>query len=219
MESGKQYEFVRFKYAGKPDDGEKHWWFVARTYDDVVEHTKKVFQPMMQEGFDAYAAKYIEGIKRGWTSDNNYVYVPHADNEVEASLRMIYAIKNSVTAINPSPVALFDTANNIYLEAFRNRINDVAKGPIYLEDGVRQFGYTESNPHYEIVEHVYSDKLEYPSYKPTFDNVKFIQWPDGKHWYAKIGHEDIVDKDRNQKWESRVDAEAAAYWYIKKYYG
>ena len=34
----------------------------------------------------------------------------------------------------------------------------------------------------------------------------------------QIGHEDIVDKDGNQKWESRIDAEAAAYWYIKKYY-
>lgn len=61
----KKYEFVRFNYVGHPDEGEKHWWFVAKTYEDVVEHTKKFFQPTMQEGFDAYAAKYIEGIKRG----------------------------------------------------------------------------------------------------------------------------------------------------------
>lgn len=220
MEAKKQYEFVRFNYVGHPDEGEKHWWFVAKTYDDVVEHTKKVFKPMMQEGFDAYAAKYIEFAKKKYADfDSGYVYVPHPDNHVEGALRTIWAAKNNTTTTNPKPLDLFNTANSIYLEVFQNRINDVANGPIYLEDGVRQFGYTESNPHYEIVERFYSDTLEYPSYKPTFDNVKFIQWPDGKHWYAKIGHEDIVDKDGNQKWESRTDAEAAAYWYIKKYYG
>ena len=219
MESKKQYEFVRFKYIGHPDEGEKHWWFVARTYDDVVEHTKKFFQPTMQEGFDAYAAKYIEFAKKRYTDfDSDYVYVPHPDNHTESALRTIWAAKNNTTTTNPKPLDLFNTANNIYLEAFQHRIYDVAKGPIYLEDGVRQFGYTENNPYYEIVEHVYSETLEYPSDKPTFDNVKFIQWPDGKHWYAKIGHEDIVDENENQKWNSRIDAEKAAYWYIKKYY-
>lgn len=213
-----KYEFVRFNYVGHPDEGEKHWWFVAKTYEDVVEHTKKFFQPTMQEGFDAYAAKYIEFAKK-INPDSDYIYVPHPDNHVEGAIRTIWAAKNNTTSAKPKPLDLFNTANNIYLEAFRNRINDVAKGPIYLEDGVRQFGYSEGNPHYEIVERVYSDTLEYPSDKPTYDKVKFIQWPGGKHWYAKIGHEDIVDKNGNQKWESRIDAEAAAYWYIKTYYG
>lgn len=31
MESKKQYEFVRFKHVGHPDESGKHWWFVART--------------------------------------------------------------------------------------------------------------------------------------------------------------------------------------------
>lgn len=149
---------------------------------------------------------------------SDYVYVPHPDNHVEGALRTVWAVKNNTTTTNPNTLELFGIANNMYLEAFRNRIDDVAKGPIYLEDGVRQFGYTESNPYYEIVEHVYSDTLEYPFDKPTFDKVKFIQWPDGKHWYAKIGHDDIVDENGNQKWNSRIDAEKAAYLYIKKYY-
>lgn len=216
----KKYEFVRFNYVGHKDEGEKHWWFVAKTFEDVVEHTKKFFQPTMQEGFDAYAAKYIEFAKKKFTDfDSDYVYVPHPDNHVEGALRTTWAAKNNNTTLNPCPVELFGIANNMYLEAFRNRIEDVAKAPIYLEDGVRQFGYTEGNPYYEIVERVYSDTLEYPTDKPTFDNVKFIQWPGGKHWYAKIGHEDIVDENGNQKWESRLDAGNAAYWYIKKYYG
>lgn len=50
-EETKKYEFVRFVYKGQPDNGQKNWWFVAKTTDDVVEHTKRVFKPLMQEGF------------------------------------------------------------------------------------------------------------------------------------------------------------------------
>ena len=63
-EETKKYEFVRFVYKGQPDNGQKNWWFVAKTTDDVVEHTKKVFKPLMQEGFDSYANEYIESIRR-----------------------------------------------------------------------------------------------------------------------------------------------------------
>lgn len=212
------YEFVRFNFNGHPDDGEKHWWFVAKTPEDVIEHTKLIFKPTMQEGFDSYAAKYIESIQKKWLGCKDYVYVPHPDNHVEGAIRTIWAAKNNTTAQNPSPLSLFGVTNNLYLEVFHNRIEDVLKGPIYLEDGVRQFGYTEGNPHYTIVERIEKDTLEYPDDKPTYDKVKFIKWPGGTHWYAKIGKEDIVDKEGNQKWESRLAAEDAAWWYIHEYY-
>jgi hypothetical protein len=43
---------------------------------------------------------------------------------------------------------------------------------------------------------------------------RFLQWPGGKHWYAKIGDEDIVI-DGKQKWDTRVQAEAAAKTYMR----
>ena len=222
-EETKKYEFVRFVYKGQPDNGQKNWWFVAKTTDDVVEHTKKVFKPLMQEGFDSYANEYIESIRRKcyWESVNGgtYVYVPHADNKVEASLRTIWATKNQITSDNPRPLELFETANSLYFEAFNNRIKDVMNGPIYLEDGVRQFGYSDGNPNYEIVERVFKDKLEYPGIENvTLEDVEFIQWPGGTHWYAKIRREDIVDACGNQKWNTRMEAMQAAKWYLETYY-
>ena len=92
-------------------------------------------------------------------------------------------------------------------------------GPIYLEDGVRQFGYSDGNPNYEIVERVFKDKLEYPGIENvTLEDVEFIQWPGGTHWYAKIRREDIVDACGNQKWNTRMEAMQAAKWYIETYY-
>ena len=215
MEQGK-YEFVRFNYVGHPDEGEKHWWFVAKTYEDVVEHTKKVFQPMMQEGFDAYAAKYIEFAKKKFTDfDSDYVYVPHPDNHVEGALRTVWAAKNNTTTTNPKPLDLFNVANNIYLETFQNRINDVEKRPIYLEDGVRQFGYTEGNPYYEIVERVYSDEFVFPTkHLATIDDVRIIQWPGSLHFYAKVGKVDVVDSRGNQKWNTEEEAKKEAENFI-----
>ena len=75
------------------------------------------------------------------------------------------------------------------------------------------------NPYFEIVETYYNDKLEYPDFKkPTLDDVRFIQWNGGKHWYAKVNKEDVTDEFGRQKWNTKDEAEKAAKWYIAKYY-
>lgn len=61
--------------------------------------------------------------------------------------------------------------------------------------------------------------MEYPDFKkPSLDDVRFIQWDGGKHWYAKVNKEDIVDEFGRQKWNTKDEAEKAAKWYIEKYY-
>lgn len=54
--------------------------------------------------------------------------------------------------------------------------------------------------------------------KPSLNEVKYMTWYGGKHWYAKIGKIDIVDRDNNQKWNTRKEAEEAAKWYIETFY-
>jgi len=46
------------------------------------------------------------------------------------------------------------------------------------------------------------------------ETVRIIQWPDGSHFYAKIGNEDVVVSGK-QKWDSRADAEAAGEKYLE----
>lgn len=205
-----EYEFVRFKSLTTGEESHK-WWFAAKTAKQVMEHAEKFFKPTMQEGFNESAHNAIKGIFR------RNGFMPHPTSEAAASIESITLIKGFERT---SPFALFDTANELLLTAIKGRLKTIDKGEaVYLEDGVRQFGYTSKNPYFEIVETYYSDKLEYPDFKkPTLDDVRFIQWDGGEHWYAKVNKEDIVDKFGNQKWNSKVEAEKAAKWYIEKYY-
>lgn len=176
-----------------------------------MEHAEKFFKPAMQEGFNSAAHDAVEAIFKYGGIMN------HATNEVASSIETITVNKGFKRY---SPLALFDTANELLLTAIKGRLKDIDKGEaVYLEDGVRQFGYSSNNPHFEIIERYYSDKLEYPDFKkPTLDDVRFIQWDGGKHWYAKVNKEDITDEIGRQKWNTKGEAEKAAKWYIEKYY-
>lgn len=205
-----EYEFVRFKDLATGEESHK-WWFAAKTARQVMEHAEKFFKPTMQDGYNSAAHDAVEAIFKYGGLMN------HPTNEVASSIEAITEIKGFKRS---SPLALFDTANDLLLTAIKDRLKDIDKGEaVYLEDGVRQFGYSSNNPHFEIIERYYSDKLEYPDFKkPTLDDVRFIQWDGGEHWYAKVNKEDIVDELGNQKWDTKEDAEEAAEWYIKNYY-
>ena len=205
-----EYEFVRFKNLATDEESHK-WWFAAKTARQVMEHAEKFFKPTMQEGYNSAAHDAVEAIFKYGGIMN------HATNEVASSIETITVLKGFERS---SPFALFDTANELLLTAIKGRLKDIDKGEaVYLEDGVRQFGYSSKNQHFEIVERYYSDKLEYPDFKkPTLDDVRFIQWDGGEHWYAKINKEDITDEIGRQKWNTKGEAEKAAKWYIEKYY-
>lgn len=206
-----EYEFVRFKDIVTGEESHK-WWFAAKTARQVMEHAEKFFKPTMQEGFDSAAHDAIESIfKFGGALMN------HPTNEASSAIQCITEIKGFERS---SPFALFDAANELLLTAIKDRLKTIDKGEaVYLEDGVRQFGYTSKNTHFEIVERYYSDKLEYPDFKkPTMEDVRYIQWEGGWHWYAKVNKEDIIDDLGNQKWNTKKEAEEAAEWYIKNYY-
>ena len=205
-----EYEFVRFKNLATDEESHK-WWFAAKTARQVMEHAEKFFKPTMKEGYSSAAHDAVEAIfKHGGIMN-------HPTNEVASSIEAITEIKGYKRS---SPLALFNTANELLLTAIKGRLKDIDKGEaVYLEDGVRQFGYSSNNPHFEIIEKYYSDKLEYPDFKkPTLDDVRFIQWDGGEHWYAKINKEDITDEIGRQKWNTKGEAEKAAKWYIEKYY-
>lgn len=199
----RKYEFVRFKSLLNNTESEK-WWFVAKSIEDVNEHTKKYLFPSMQEGFNCCAKDAIDSI---------FKYegiLPHPTNEVAAMIEVISGMK-----YENSPMAFFNTANEMLHTAIKQRICSIDKGKtIYLEDGVREFGYNEK--HFKIIERVFQNDLVYPNTKPlTVDDVRYIQWDGGKHWYAKLGHFDVIDKENRQKWNTKKEAEEAAKWFIE----
>ena len=59
--------------------------------------------------------------------------------------------------------------------------------------------------------------LWFSSHRPKkeIEETRFLQWPKGTHWYAKIGVIDVVDKEGNMKWDTKEEAERASKWFRK----
>lgn len=58
-----------------------------------------------------------------------------------------------------------------------------------------------------IVDEIWSDKMIFPSGDYS---VRIIKWPNGSHYYAKVGTFDVVDEFGNQKWNTMSLAEEEA---------
>ena len=203
-----KYKFVRFKNKATGEEY-KEWYFVARSYEQAVEHSEKVLKPLMQAGFDDRSSESIQAILRCGTPNACRV---HPTTPAAVAIDTVTYLKYGSYA----PMALFKTANNLYLECSQNRIKEVLSGKeIYLANGVKQFGYSnKSSDIYEIVETIEKDSLEYPDQvKLKLEDARYIQWPGGEHWYVKFGSTDVV-VDGKQKWNSKLEAEEAA----KKFY-
>ena len=63
---------------------------------------------------------------------------------------------------------------------------------------------------YEVLETVEKEDLVFPDLQP-----RYLQWPNGKHWYVKFGEKDFVVYGK-QKWDTRAEAEAAVARHIEK---
>lgn len=89
-------------------------------------------------------------------------------------------------------------------EVSSNQMKLLAEGNIlYLK---ASGGYSYDSPNrdfYDVLETKESEELIYPQMA-----VRYIQWPNGNHWYAKAGERDI-EWDGKQKWDTREAAEKA----------
>ena len=94
---------------------------------------------------------------------------------------------------------------------FSNQADLIAQGNVVY---IRRCGsYTyEKGDRYDILDRIESEILKFPD----SENVpRFMQWPGGKHWYAKYGDEDI-SVDGQVKWDSRELAESASRKWLKR---
>jgi hypothetical protein len=48
------------------------------------------------------------------------------------------------------------------------------------------------------------------------ENIRVIKWDGGTHFYVKVGRDDVVDENGNQKWNTYMEAYKAALAYIKR---
>lgn len=182
------YHFVKFNHT---------WYLKPETEQDIVDHFKKICGREFKEGFEDYINNVIVCKDR---NGEKYLYSKNHSSSVWRNAVELCEMKLKGKTWLEGATSLED-------RTFKDRIELFNKGrAIYLRDGLPYYCSLE-HPKYE--EEKWTEKLEYP-YEFQYEDVRFIQWPDGRHWYAKCGNIDIVDKYGHQKWNDKSYAQEVA---------
>ena len=190
-----KYLFVKVEKNNPCEDNHPVWYFSPDSVEQIEEHWRKYPASVIREGSRNISHKIFNNIKG------------HISNDFESAVVSVHTYSG-----NP----IFSDMIQVENIAYNNRINDFLNGrKIYLTHGLPVV--TIDTRFYHIVDTVYKDSLTFPDEeRPSLNEVRYIQWDGGEHWYAKIGKLDITDKDNNQKWNTKEEAKKAAEWYIEK---
>lgn len=186
------YHFVKFNST---------WYLKVESVKDISDHFKKVCGREIEQGWNDF--KDNTRIKKDENGNNELISRNHSTSVWRNVVELTMQIKGD---------SWMNSANELEQRTYKDRINHFLKGDfVYLTDGLQYF-VAKEEPKYD--EDKWSDELKYP-YKFDFEEVRFIQWPNGIHWYAKIGNIDIVDKYGNQKWRDKYYAMEIAKKFCK----
>lgn len=184
------YHFVKFNNT---------WYLKPESLEDIIEHFKKFCGREFEQGFNDF--KDNVSIKKDY-NDEPYLYSKNHSssawrNAVEMTMRLTGG-------------SWLNIANSLEEHTYKDRIKKFLEGkPIFFTDGLPYYPPIEW-PDYD--EEVWKDELEFP-YEYKFEDVRFIQWPGGRHWCAKLGNIDIVSEYGSQKWSDKYYAmEVAKKW-------
>jgi hypothetical protein len=202
------YTFVRVHKKNTTDYGT--WYFEPKSVDEIKEHWKVICGAEIKETVDDHVKNTFNN---GLTSHSTTQF----GMGVEAWCQVI---NQTYAGFNPGMSFLFG-ALNVENEAYNSRIKQFERGDkIYLANGMTVYGLDER--FYEIVETVEKETLSYPTKSVyTTDDVKYMQWNmlgnKGQHWYAKVDKYDVRDAKDNMKWDTKVEAEEAAKWFLDNF--
>ena len=187
------YHFVKFN---------KTWYLKPESEQDIIDHFKKICGREFKEGFEDYKNNVV--VKKDYNG-NPYLYSMNHSSSVWRNAVELCEMK--LKGLN-----WLNGATSLEDRTFKDRIEMFIKGKaIYLRDGLP---YYCCNVHPTYEEEVWKENLEYP-YEYQYDDCRFIQWPDGRHWYVKCGNIDIVDKYGRQKWSDKSYAQEVAKAWCK----
>lgn len=206
-----KYKFVRYKLGNEVSDG---WLFMPQSVEDIIDFNLQYTDKVCSEGFANVCKSIIHtaNMNLGDTT-KRFFFGSHPNNYYDLAF-------NSLTLLpveGKDEFYVWEIADKLQKLATDPRIDMFNKGYKIMipSNGIVTVIFS---PDGEIIEEFESDKIEFPIIKkPSYKDVRIMQWPGGKHWYAKIGNIDVV-VDGEQKWNSHREAELAAQKYIKENY-
>ena len=190
------YKFVRIR--GIEEQGNPGtWYLVGDSLEVIKEHFNSYGKEYFKDGVDSYIAWLDRGM------------LGHIEHKFASLVQITCQLHQNKPWII--------VATEIENEMLRNRINGFLKGENqYLG---KNMAVLIDNPYIEITDEMIKDSLVYPDDEDemAMENVRYTQWPGGYHWYCKVGKLDVVDKNGEQKWNSKEEAKEASEWFISQY--
>jgi len=169
------------------------WYLKLSTVKELIEHTQKVDPTRIEVAFTDYLSAEVE--KR-----------THFSDMLAANCSLLAEIKGTT---------FVDTIFNTLTGSFKYKLEKIIKGyNVFINPSG---GYTFDTTTYEsyvVLETITKKGLIYPM--KDIKDVRYIKWPQGTHWYAKIGNIDIVDDRGSQKWDTKKEAEKAAKIFLQR---
>lgn len=192
------YTFVRIKT--KRDKSYGGWYLKPKSIEQIDEHWHKVCAPYMIEGMYDFNKSFKVRDGKLYASGSK-----HLTNWFASG------VYDRITLFGGSYAEQSTILEN---HAYKTRIDMFEKYDMYLSNGMPVF---IMNPTCEIAETKESDELVYPAQTEwLISDVRYMKWPNGQHWYAKINTYDVRDKDGKMKWNTKEEAENAAAWFVKE---
>ena len=195
------YHFVKIRFCR---ENKSYWYLKPECPQDIVDHfniivNKDIAMGTYERVNDEHIYKASDGsIKRNYFKSYNSNWA--------ASVSWLNTIFNN---------EWFDIANKLKDTTYLDRIKSFTKGTnMYLSNGLPIFIWPIKNDGYcEIIEEKFENELIYPieEHKHFADVV--YNCNGCSKWTAKIGNREIKDKDGNNWWYTKHEAEIAARWF------
>jgi hypothetical protein len=183
------FHHVRLKGFGEKFPSE--WMLAIDTMESLDEVRKRFDQKIIGEAWKDYIHTTSRKVQRDhFKNSTTFAVVKRAEACGESFLGAACSIHSEMFF---HQMRLISEGNTVYIRKC---------GSYVFDNGTR----------YEILESKESDVLRFPDSEKT---VRFMQWPGGRHWYAKYGEED-VKVDGELKWDTKEQAERAAKKWIEK---
>ena len=191
--SEKTYKFAKPKLVeinGNKVDIEYSWMLVLESMEDLEDYTRYYQDPQIKEGLNEIITKdYAKHNTTSW----GYIVETLSEIKQESFLISSAILENEVFRLKAKLIRDF--------------------GRIYVNTNGGCFPHSKS---LVILDEKPQKGLIWPTDNLTIKDADIKKWPNGTHWYAKIGKMDVVVKGQ-QKWDTYAEARSACVSYISKH--
>jgi len=195
------YHFVKIRFCR---ENKSYWYLKPECPQDIVDHFNIIVNKDIAMG--TYERVNNEFIYKSSKNDIRREYGKDYDSNWGVSVQILTNIFEN---------DWFDIANKLKDTTYLDRIKSFSKGTnMYLSNGLPIFIWPIKNDGYcEIIEEKFKNELIYPieEHKHFADVV--YNCNGCSKWTAKIGNREIKDKDGNNWWYTKHEAEIAARWF------